>query len=49
MNNVNWFEIICGILELLICVYLVYMSSNLSYLFCVLGGFHLGKGFYEEK
>lgn len=49
MENINWFEVICGIIELLICVFLAYNSSSLSYMFCMLGGYHFGKGLYGGK
>lgn len=53
--KINWFEVIAGIIVLFIPIFfsIVLRDNNLiegiSPMFYILGGYHMGKGLYENN
>ena len=48
MKGENWIDFIFGIVEILIAIYLINNQNELSNMFCILGGYHIGKGFNQK-
>lgn len=40
----KWFEIIIGVIEIILAIYFTKQQNNLRYMFFMFGGFHLAKG-----
>ena len=52
MEEINWFEIIVGIIEIIIATVSIYILNKTNSVWCVffmLGGYHVAKGLYEKE
>lgn len=49
MEDINWVEIIGGIVISIIGALFISKSQSIATMCLLLGGYHIGKGLYEEK
>ena len=49
MEDINWVEIIGGIVISIIGALFISKNQSIAIMCLFLGGYHIGKGLYEEK
>lgn len=49
MEDINWVEVIGGVVIAIIGGLLINKNSSLAVMALLLGGYHIGKGLYEGK
>ena len=49
MEDINWFEVIGGVVIAIIGGLLINKNSSLAVTALIFGGYHIGKGLYEGK